>query len=220
MIDDFHKSVMRGLKKPLTTISQKEMSNTKTDTTTRTLYLGRVSHVFELYEESYSTGWGDVKLIFATGSYEECLQVAKNFENIKLVDHVKEKMERINFNPNKKPNVDYAKKLVQVVVDLNNINNRELSKLLETYNDGFFSANTIEKVVFNYSRYETEFEYEKRIAQEKIDFGKWEEDYKKWQNINDPDKKFKDPEYIEYLRLRKKIKEKGYPLEPKSKEKY
>lgn len=218
MIDDFHKSVMRGLKKPLTTISHTEKEMFETNES-KILHLTQRGPEFILYYEG-GNGSGS-KFCYAKGTYQQCLRVAvEELPDFTLINHVKVKKEMKNFDPNKKPNVEYAKKLLEIEVDVDSISKPELINLLETYPDGFFNTYNGEQIKFNYSRYETEFEYEKRIAQEKIDFGKWEEDYKKWQNINDPDKKFKDPEYIEYLRLRKKIKEKGYPLEPKSKEKY
>lgn len=101
------------------------------------------------------------------------------------------------------------------------LSNEEVIKLLMQFPDGSIRGDSYDEVYFDYARLETDEEYIKRIADEEARLKKYEADLAAYELAVEAEKeavelkksakdaKYQDHEYIEFLRLLKKLKDKG-----------
>lgn len=116
---------------------------------------------------------------------------------------------------NDRPVVNYLKMRIPV-----EINTYDKARLIEAFNidpNGWFEADEYGNINYQFSRPETDDEYNTRVQIEKERLAAWKKARKEELSLQEKtrDNQVKmatDPQYAEYLRLQSEIKAKGYPL--------
>jgi len=121
------------------------------------------------------------------------------------------------------PKVNKTRQAIHFCIDLDLTSREELIKLLvEAPNNYYFHSDYDGGVFLKYSVKETDTQMKDRIAKESEQVLQWKQEYADWLAKQEEDKrakaaakeayqaKFQDPEYIDFLRLQSKMKEKGY----------
>lgn len=119
------------------------------------------------------------------------------------------------------PTVNEEMKLLTEEVDLDTTNREKIAELIVMYPDGWFSGSE-DSQYFSYQRYETQIEVNKRVHEEQRALDRWQSEYNQWvadqellkaakkQKREARNDKYKDPQFIEFLRLQKIMIERGH----------
>ena len=120
------------------------------------------------------------------------------------------------------PTVNALRKTIDVAVSLQETDRQTLINLLEEYRNGHFYTYDAYDITFNYQRPETNQEYDLRIKKEHEAVNKWQEEYNAFlqyqeeqhqkvkEEKKEKNKKYQDPEYVEFLRMKARMQSKGY----------